>query len=43
VTDEMERIDDLPLKEFHFPAVIHISVSVGVQQLVQTGLNCVQM
>jgi hypothetical protein len=39
VTNEMERINDVPLKEFSCSVFTHISVSVGVQQLVQTGFN----
>jgi hypothetical protein len=39
----MERINDVPLKEFQFSVVTHTSVSVGVQQLVQTGFNFVQL
>jgi hypothetical protein len=30
VTDEMERIDVVPLKRFQFSAVTHIGVSAGV-------------
>jgi len=43
VTDGMERINGVPLKEFQFSVVIHISVSVSVQWLVQTGFNLVQL
>lgn len=43
VTDEMERINGVPFKEFYFSVAIHIGVSVGVQRLVQTGFNFVQL
>ena len=43
VTDGMERINGVPLKEFQFSVVIHISVSVSVQWFVQTGFNLVQL